>query len=77
MALPKKFYYIAVEYYDKDGNRIKRFFVSGRAFSSMYSFTYDVNDAKLFGSLKSAKDYMKNYITPTRGKVFFEDCYIT
>ena len=74
--LPQKFFYVAVEYYDKDGNRTRRMFVKDRAFGSMYSFTLDVNEARLFTSNSAAVAYMRNYILPTRAMMFFEDCYI-
>lgn len=70
-----KKYYIAVERYDKEGNKISRRFVNGRAFGALYSFVSDINDAKYFGNLKAAKDYMKNYIAPSMEKVFYEIMY--
>lgn len=70
-----KKYYIAVERYDTGGNKISRRYVNGRAFGALYSFTSDVNDAKYFGNLKAAKEYMKNYIGPSREKVFYEIMY--
>ena len=73
--LPRKYYYVAVEYYDKDGNRTQRMFVNERAFGCMYSFVNDVNKAKIFNTLKDAKEFMKNYIAPTNAKVLYEDCY--
>lgn len=70
-----KKYYIAVERYDKEGNKISRRFVNGRAFGALYSFTSNINYAKYFGNLKSAKDYMKNYIVPNLEKVFYDIMY--
>ncbi len=69
-----KRYYVAVETH-YDNGKIVRSFVNGRAFGAIYSFTSNVNDAKYFDSLKSAKEYMKNYIAPTRSKVFYEIMY--
>ena len=69
-----KRYYVAVETYYNDGTKI-RSFVNGRAFGAIYSFTLNVNEAKYFGSMKAAKEYMKNYIGSTRSKVFYEIMY--
>ena len=71
----QKWYYVAVERYDKDGNRTARRFVNGCAFGGLYSFTTDVSEAKLFGSLKGAKAYMKNYVKPTLENVLYETYY--
>lgn len=70
-----KKYYIAVEYYDAEGKRVSRRFVNERAFGCMYSFVSDINKAKFFSDLKSAKKYMKNFIAPTKSKVFYEIMY--
>lgn len=71
-----KKYYIAIEYYDAEGKRIsQRVFISGHVLGFLYSFTLDVNNAKFFNTLKSAKNYMKNYIVPSRAKVFYEIMY--
>lgn len=70
-----KMYYVTVVRYDADGEIISRRFVSDRAFNCLYSFVYDINDAKFFSSLKGAKDYMKNYIGASREKVLYEDMY--
>ena len=74
--MPTKYYYVAIEYYDKEGNRTRRSFVNERAFGCMYSFVSDISKAKLFTSLRMAKAFMKNYIKPTQSAIFYEITYI-
>jgi len=71
----RKWYYIALERYDKDGNRTDRLFVNERAFGFLYSFVSDVNKAKFFTNKRAAQEFGKNLVCAQREKIFYEDMY--
>lgn len=43
--------------------------------SKRYYVAVEDYDAKFFGDLKTAKNYMKNFIAPSRRKVIYEIMY--